>query len=840
WKPTGRTFTLVGNVCPLTRIATPTIVPHREPIPIVNKTDKPVVTLVVQIAFWYLDSGCSKHMTGDRSQLINFVQKFLGTVKFGNDHKECRSFLEIRAVNNTLYPTNKAACEALFLLGGNQEWIEALQEAKESATSPELRKLSKTLHLPQIEKTEAKMKAIILFYLEAMLSSNSKSLKDFGLPMPPQDMLKILQNKLLMEEKNYNPELLAKEKDALIPRLNTEQKDIFDVIVNAVNNNIQKLIFVYGHGGTGKTFMWKAITYELRSAEKVVLAVASSGIASLLLPSGNQATPHGDDGGVIAVKLYVKENQEKDKIGSKPDKKGKRVEARKSLKQLQLKEKEKPKKTKKEWSKTHTRLELKVGASLILLRNLNLANGLCNGTRMIVTQLLGKVIEAQIITSTHVSEKVFLPRISLINRDLQMAFVFKRKQFPVKVSYAMTINKSQGQSLEKIGVYLPEPVFAHGQLYVALSRATSPEGLKNFIKPGTDTMPYTTKNIVYKDFLATIKVSQKQKNGSKLSTTELPCSLEYTNFQPIPNDLLPEHYFRFAAYNEIEDRADVSGTPLIEGFDMAAYADMPKHVVIVVSSTWATRKYGGLQLTPKPATHYYLNPNIPEATYILNVYADFINPVDALQIQRQPYSEESQEQMRNRYCIETLLNGAWFTIEATILEITAPDGCYCFRAIIDDETATATITCFSPEAHTFVPECNTVIASLNSQDMDTIPAALKDTGNQTYIFQYHFEATVRNPTFTLDAVFKPNPQPLLTLPGTEQTTPPPVEFQNEEVVFSTWMALGGNTRGLGSFKEEIEKITDLHQISLRTYTKSLKIYAYSGWRRRHWHKAAPS
>nr|GEV29303.1 retrovirus-related Pol polyprotein from transposon TNT 1-94 [Tanacetum cinerariifolium] len=86
WKPTGRTFTLVGNVCPLTRIATATIVPPREPILIVKSTDKPVVTLVVKIVLWYLDSGCSKHMTGDRSQLINFVQKFLGTVKFRNDH----------------------------------------------------------------------------------------------------------------------------------------------------------------------------------------------------------------------------------------------------------------------------------------------------------------------------------------------------------------------------------------------------------------------------------------------------------------------------------------------------------------------------------------------------------------------------------------------------------------------------------------------------------------------------------------------------------------------------------------------------------------------------------
>nr|GEZ17227.1 retrovirus-related Pol polyprotein from transposon TNT 1-94 [Tanacetum cinerariifolium] len=79
-------------------------VPPKEPSPIVHTTDKPVVTLVysrkpkaankkvpslvVQIVLWYLDSGCLKHMTRDRYQLINFVQKFLGTVKFGNDHVE--------------------------------------------------------------------------------------------------------------------------------------------------------------------------------------------------------------------------------------------------------------------------------------------------------------------------------------------------------------------------------------------------------------------------------------------------------------------------------------------------------------------------------------------------------------------------------------------------------------------------------------------------------------------------------------------------------------------------------------------------------------------------------
>ena len=101
------------------------------------------------------------------------------------------------------------------------------------------------------------------------------------------------------------------------------------------------------------------------------------------------------------------------------------------------------------------------------------------------------------------SEKVYIPRIVLTNKDEKLPFVFKRKQFPVKVCYAMTINKSQGQSLNKIGVYLPEPVFGHGQLYVALSRATSPDGLKILMKQQARKNGNTTKNIVYRDFLDT-------------------------------------------------------------------------------------------------------------------------------------------------------------------------------------------------------------------------------------------------------------------------------------------------------------------------------------------------
>ncbi|GJW68969.1 integrase, catalytic region, zinc finger, CCHC-type containing protein [Tanacetum coccineum] len=83
WRPTGRIFTIVGNACPLTRITTTSEVPRRKPTALESDTPKPVV---VQIILWYLDSSCSKHMTEDRSQLTNFVNKYLGTVKFGNDH----------------------------------------------------------------------------------------------------------------------------------------------------------------------------------------------------------------------------------------------------------------------------------------------------------------------------------------------------------------------------------------------------------------------------------------------------------------------------------------------------------------------------------------------------------------------------------------------------------------------------------------------------------------------------------------------------------------------------------------------------------------------------------
>ena len=229
------------------------------------------------------------------------------------------TFDYLKNVSGVVHPTFQLACKTLGLLGDDKEWEDVFCEAMATATSPQIRNLfvsvilfcdvadpevlfnkfwrsmyddiitrfKSSFAMPNLKLFDDELKNYVLYKLELLFNVAGTSLEKHKLPMPDGRLLSEIKNKLLREELNYDIVDLICQHSSTFPHLNQCQLNVYDCVVKSVLEKRQELIFVHGHRGTGKTFLWHTIINRLRSDGLIVFVVASSGIASLLLPGGD-------------------------------------------------------------------------------------------------------------------------------------------------------------------------------------------------------------------------------------------------------------------------------------------------------------------------------------------------------------------------------------------------------------------------------------------------------------------------------------------------------------------------------------------------------------------------
>ncbi|KAG5566136.1 hypothetical protein RHGRI_001911 [Rhododendron griersonianum] len=656
-----------------------------------------VHTKLIKYLYKYMHKG------PDRATVVleNNVARTTGggqcSYSMTDEIRGAKCYEDVRTVNGVVYPTYKAACIALGLLDDDNEWGAALTEASTWASGSQLRNLfcsmlmfsevTNPLELWEnhwvdltddlqnrvrrltgdvnLSLRECDLKNLGLVEIENILNQNGRSLREFSpMPLPSSREAEIVSNRLIREELQYDSTFELQSFQSLHGGLNDDQLKVFNTIVEAYDSRRGGLFFVYGSGGTGKTYLWKSLIAKFRAENKIVLAVASSGIAALLLPGGRTAhshfkiplnpdefsccsinlrtklarliqeasliiwdeapmisryafeavdrtfrdilksTVHCSRSRLFGGKLFVlsgdfrqilpvvtKGSREQTVAASLPNSTiWDHCRVLHLTRNMRLTAQDIPDQTRQElrdfaewikligegkiqgtsfsegresnWIQIPERflirngerslhmliestypdftnkyqdigylqerailapkhddvdeinnimlsmlpgemriynsadklcptehesndqdmhppellhslnfpglpnhcLKLKVGTPIILLRNVNLSLGLCNGTRLIVVKMGNQVIEAKVVTGSRAREIVHLHRAVLSPSSTHSPFTMKRRQFPIKLAFSMTINKSQGQTLKNVGLYLPNSCFSHGQL----------------------------------------------------------------------------------------------------------------------------------------------------------------------------------------------------------------------------------------------------------------------------------------------------------------------------------------------------------------------------------------
>ncbi|XP_071713310.1 uncharacterized protein [Rutidosis leptorrhynchoides] len=243
-----------------------------------------------------------------------------------NKVKGPTSYQDILKVDGILFDNFKDACYHLGLLDDDNEYIEAIKEAFFGEGGHFVRNLFAQLLLnnimsrpedvfdktfeflsvdvvhPNRPGTQIRielLKDLTLQEIERLLQRNGSSLRSFSsMPVPSYNIRNISENHLIIDELSYDKSTLEVEHSHFITKLTTEQKDAYHKIIKSVEEGMGAVFFLYGYGGTGKTFLWKTLTAALRSQGEIVLNVATSGIAALLLSGdiGNGNVGESEEG----------------------------------------------------------------------------------------------------------------------------------------------------------------------------------------------------------------------------------------------------------------------------------------------------------------------------------------------------------------------------------------------------------------------------------------------------------------------------------------------------------------------------------------------------------------